>query len=226
MFFNGFSAPVIGLAPPLISAAWFPVDQRGTATALMTTANYLGQAVGFFATSLAVPSLPQLPNGANSTNPYTPADVDARHSDLETLYEVQAILALFILIGVGAYFPDKPEKPPARSAMQPKTDFCIGMGQLLKLWNFWILVLAFGVPNGIYSGWVAFLGPNLNALGISQSNAAYMGTGSIFAGCLAGVVVGAISDKMRGKTKLIILCMYCGAAASFLWFALMCARYR
>ena len=216
MFFNGMSGAIIGLAPPLISAAWFPVDQRGTATALMTTANYLGQAVGFFATSLAVPALPK---------DHTATEVDSRHTDLNHLYQIEAAIAVAILLAVAVYFPDKPPKPPAPSALQPKTDFCLGMSELVRLWNFWVLVLAFGVPSGIYSGWVAFLGPNLKALGISQSNAAYMGTGSIFAGCFGGVVVGRISDSIRGQTKKLILIMYCGASGAFIWFALMCSRY-
>lgn len=217
MVFNGLSAPPIGLAPPMISAAWFPANERGTATALMTTANYLGQAVGFVSTSLSVPSLP---------SNHTAAEVDDRQSDLKELYLVEAIVALIILICAVAYFPDKPPLPPSVSASEKEApvSVCHGIGELIYHGNFWILVLAFGVPSGMYSGWVAFLGPNLKALGIDQGNAAIMGCLAILAGVLAGIGVGQLSDRFGGQIKRLILGMYALAAVSFLWFALMCSR--
>jgi FLVCR family MFS transporter len=39
----------------MISQAWFPVDQRATATAVMTTMNYMGTALAFLLGPLMVP---------------------------------------------------------------------------------------------------------------------------------------------------------------------------
>ena len=55
MFFNGIAGTVETLAPPVISMAWFPTHERGTATGIMATANYLGVAAGFIP-SFIVPS--------------------------------------------------------------------------------------------------------------------------------------------------------------------------
>jgi len=215
MVFNGLAAPPIALAPPLISAAWFPVQDRATATAVMTTANYLGQAVGFLFNTLAVPQLAHNPSLQQ---------IEARHDDLKHLYFAEAALGVLIFLATLAYFPGSPPLPPAPSAMQTKTDFLVGMRQLAGQRSFWVLVMAFGIPSGIYSGWAAFLGPNLQHLNIDQDTAAYMGTCSIVAGVVAGVVVGRIADWLGGHLKAMILCMYGGAALAFLWFTLMCSK--
>ena len=39
MVFNGLSGPALGLVPPLLSASWFPVHERTTATAISTIAS-------------------------------------------------------------------------------------------------------------------------------------------------------------------------------------------
>lgn len=51
--FNGFAGPMIMQPPPRLSAVWFPVNQRTTATAVGTMAPYVGSAVAF----LAIPAI-------------------------------------------------------------------------------------------------------------------------------------------------------------------------
>ena len=40
--FNGFAGPLAMSAGPLLSATWFPPNQRTTATAIQATSNYFG----------------------------------------------------------------------------------------------------------------------------------------------------------------------------------------
>lgn len=42
MVFNGMGAPWMNFAGPIISANWFPVSERTTATAIIAIAPYLG----------------------------------------------------------------------------------------------------------------------------------------------------------------------------------------
>ena len=44
---NGLAAPVCMAAPSLISATWFPADQRTTATSLSLLSGNVGFALGF-----------------------------------------------------------------------------------------------------------------------------------------------------------------------------------
>ena len=45
--FNGMAGPVMYTAGPVISALWFPPEQRATATAISTVAGFGGNAVCF-----------------------------------------------------------------------------------------------------------------------------------------------------------------------------------
>ena len=44
---NGMAAPIMYTTGPVISALWFPPEQRATATAISTVAGFAGNAVCF-----------------------------------------------------------------------------------------------------------------------------------------------------------------------------------
>ena len=67
MLFNGISAPPIALAPPILSASWFDTGERTAATAVMTTMNYLGQALGFILGPAMVPESVKTVDGVTRT---------------------------------------------------------------------------------------------------------------------------------------------------------------
>jgi FLVCR family MFS transporter len=227
MVLNGLSAPPVALAPPIISAAWFPVHERTTATAIMTTMNYFGSSIGFLLGPLFV----------HAHDP-TPAQA----SSIKTVYYLEAGVGLAVLLAVLAYFPSKPPTPPTASAALPKTDFLVGFKQLLRHKRGWVLFLAMGVPSGVYSGWGVVLDINLGNIGsgsgtvgngtssaggggrlVSQADASLIGFWSLAAGCVAGVLNGALADRFAGRMKRMIVALYAGAAACFAWFALLCS---
>ena len=53
--FNGLAGPVAMSLGPSLSAAWFPVNQRVTATAIVGVANYIGLSLSFVLGPLMVP---------------------------------------------------------------------------------------------------------------------------------------------------------------------------
>jgi FLVCR family MFS transporter len=115
MVFNGLAAPPIALAAPVISARWFPTNERTTATAIMTTMNYFGQAVGFIVGPILVP--------AHSRD---------QHADLKAVYYYEAIFCLIVMVSIFVYFPDRPPTPPTISAGAEKTDFVVGFKELCR----------------------------------------------------------------------------------------------
>ena len=52
---NGLAGPVAMAAAPVLSATWFPLRERTTATAIMSMANNLGVALSFILGPLLVP---------------------------------------------------------------------------------------------------------------------------------------------------------------------------
>jgi len=51
---NGFAGPVCMAAPPLISATWFPANQRTTATSLALLSGNIGFAMAFVAGNVTI----------------------------------------------------------------------------------------------------------------------------------------------------------------------------
>lgn len=209
MVLNGLSAPGIALAPPILSAAWFPVHERTTATAIMTTMNYLGTSVGFVLGPLVVDASA------------APAVITRQ---LERLYLVLAIVAASLFLAVFLYFPSAPPTPPTLSAEVEKTEFTVGFKRLLRHKRNWLLCIACGVPTGFYGGWSAVLDLNLRAFGLDEIQVGWLGCLSTASGCFFGILISAISDRFAGRLKQFIISMYCCAALSFLWFALTCSK--
>jgi FLVCR family MFS transporter len=235
MVFNGISAPPIALAPPIISASWFAASERTAATAVMTTMNYLGQAVGFLMGPAMVPNSLDCSGACHAADPAVPAsckvliNAETTHANIVRLYWTQAVLQLLITAAVVLYFPAQPPTAPTLSATEAKTDFSVGFSQLLRHRRFWVLVASFGLPVGVYGGWGVVLDLNLSNLGISQHDAAMIGFWSMVAGCGMGMLLGWVADRVAlpakqryGGLKLFIVLLYAGALVCFGWFALMC----
>ena len=56
-FITGIGGPIAMAAAPMVSAAWFPPDQRTTATAISSLACYSGTALSFVIDPLLVPDV-------------------------------------------------------------------------------------------------------------------------------------------------------------------------
>jgi FLVCR family MFS transporter len=216
MVFNWISGAPISIAPPLLSALWFPVNERTTATAVTTTANYLGQAVGFF----WGPAMLPFNSTANITSPNA-MFVSTSRARLESLYTCQVVCAAVILLGILCYFPNAPPAPPTAAAQTPKTGFSSGLRQLAVHGPFLRVLLAFSVPSGWWSGWMIALNLFLSDVNISQNDASLIGALQIVCGCIVGVSMGLVSDRLAGSYTRLIIPMYLAACLFFLWFALM-----
>lgn len=123
--------------------SWFDASERTTATAVMTTFNYLGNALGFVLGPALVPS------SINAAGRVV-IGVEATHRNILNLYYLEAMLQLAITIAALLYFPSKPPTPPTLSATDTKTDFSVGFSELLHHPRFLVLVICFGLPIGIY----------------------------------------------------------------------------
>ena len=87
-----------------------------------------------------------------------------------------------------------------------------------------MLALAFGIPEGVGSGWMAMLGPNMQAHHFSQDDAGWVGFAMTVAGCVAGILAGQILDipSLARQKKAMVILFYGLCAASATVFALGC----
>jgi FLVCR family MFS transporter len=154
------SGTVETLSPPVLSAIWFPVNERTTATALMATANTLGTCVGFLTAFIVPPALANdcsyasLP--ANCSDPPPPpahalaaSNVQIENA-LTTVYYAYFAVCAVTLCFVLFRFPDRPPvAPAASSALARDVNLLAGLRALAKNFKFWLAVFCMSVPLGV-----------------------------------------------------------------------------
>ena len=113
------------IAPPRLSAVWFPPSQRTFATAAMMTAETFGIAIAFI-------SIPYL----------------TRTYDIHTMLYVEAELALSVALLASIYFPNHPDTAPSRTASTERMDFKASLWALMTNRSFLMLAISGGLIQG------------------------------------------------------------------------------
>lgn len=140
MVLNGMAAPCCSLMPPAISAVWFPVGERATATGVMVVAVYFGISAGFIFGPIAIGNAPSSAHvGLQLQTSFL--------SKLQTLYRVEAAVVAVLLLLTIRFFPNRPPSPPAPSAAIKRTSFLAGIIRLAKSKRFWVLLGAMTIPG-------------------------------------------------------------------------------
>lgn len=152
---NGISGIIIMSAPPAISAAWFPVNERTTATAFGMLSNALGLSVSFFLVVEVVPDAPKQNGTSNVTSLEDLGYLSDHNTQLmrEEIFRLMWVMALPVLlfgIMVLVYFPSHPPLPPSRSSMGVRLNFFKGIRKVIANRDAWLIALTLSIPNGIF----------------------------------------------------------------------------
>ncbi|XP_078347324.1 solute carrier family 49 member 4 homolog [Oculina patagonica] len=236
-FITGIGGPIAMAAAPMVSAAWFPPEQRTTATAISSLACYSGTALSFVIGPLIVPDVEEYAKHAklNITKvdgeiPYIKLREHFNHTQIDFFKNkimnlmylelgITAVTMLFVII----HFPEKPKLPPSVTAAIGRLEFKVGAKSLLKNAQFWLLVFIYGIGTGVYGGWCSILDLNLSQFHIDQKTAGWLGFGAVVAGSVSGISLSIFADHFTRYMKLIVIALLTGATASLTIFTLMCA---
>ena len=200
-FITGIGGPIAMAAAPMVSAAWFPPEQRTTATAISSLACYSGTALSFVIGPLLVPDVEEFAKQAklnvtivDGEVPYVElrkhlnkTEIDVFKDKIMSLMYIElgitAVTMLFVII----HFPEKPKLPPSVTAAIGRLEFKVGAKSLLKNGQFWLLVFIYGIGTGVYGGWCSILDLNLSQFNIDQKTAGWLGFGAVVAGSVSGI---------------------------------------
>ncbi|XP_068222406.1 solute carrier family 49 member 4 homolog [Palaemon carinicauda] len=232
---NGFAGIAIGAAPSMLSSRWFPPNERTTATGIGCTFNQLGNAGGFFLGPLLIRIPKNHTDPGNITLSYdlmetgnqTVSDID--DDDIQILRQgirnymfISASLCAALLIGVIAYFPNKPPKPPSlTSCISNPAPLMEDVKALVSNKNVWLLVIPYSITLGVNVAWSSVLDINVAPFGISQDEASMMGMYVTFGGVVMALIAARISDLLFGYMKLTIIFLMVIATGGFTWFLLI-----
>ncbi|EDQ87390.1 uncharacterized protein MONBRDRAFT_27200 [Monosiga brevicollis MX1] len=216
--FNGLAGPVSMSIGPVFSAAWFPSNQRITATALIAVSNYVGIAFSFLVGPAMVGEL---------SKDATSEERDRIGQELLRYMYTECAFAAVVLILTVAYFPNYPPNLPSVTAGHARESFGEGFWKLFRNRSFWIASISYGVVTGVFSGWSAYLLPNLEQFlsrEKAQSESGWLGFYAILSGCVSGVIMSRVADRLGGKMKLMLVVMNLLGGGFAIWFSLMCTH--
>ena len=189
---------LIGLAAPgvqntgivVLSATWFPPQERVTATAV--SALSLVASLGSSCSVIIGPHM--VPDVGTANYSYKlghKINIDLIHNHTsqeqiqylkekitEYLY-VQAAVVGFLLLCIWMYFPTKPPKPLSLSSAVSRLDFVRGSRTLLRNKQVLLLLLIFSVSNGVNWGYTAVLEVVLSQVGVDEKSVGWLGFASI-----------------------------------------------
>ncbi|XP_070174346.1 solute carrier family 49 member 4-like [Littorina saxatilis] len=214
-FLNGLGGPVAMAAPPILSAVWFPPEERTTATAIGTVLNYLGVAASF---------------------------VMGWTMNFLSMTEGGWSAAIFLMLLL--YFPSKPPLPPCPSAAIPRENFVQGLKHLLttntnvkgfvhflflrcRCGQIWLVAIVYGISTGTLSCWSSVLDVILKPHGIGES---WFGNVISLLKCAAHRTsitrawfmrfFSSVADFFKRIMKWLFIIFYIKGTASFVVFAL------
>eukprot|EP00049_Salpingoeca_infusionum_P002772 m.59728 g.59728 ORF g.59728 m.59728 type:complete len:500 (+) comp11779_c0_seq1:115-1614(+) len=214
--FNGLAGPLAMSMGPTLSASWFPLNERVTATALVSVFNYIGVSLSFVVGPLLVKEHAGRITGQDQ--------LDISWSYFAYMWG-QSVICIVVLFASIFYFPNTPPTAPTQTASHSRETFGTGIKKVLKCKQFWIVAVAYGSLLGCFSGWSAYLLPNVKHYlppESAQKEVGWLGFYSNMAGCLVGILVSAIADKLHGAmTRLLQVGCFAAGAFTF-WFTYIC----
>jgi len=107
------------------------------------------------------------------------------------------------------------------SAAQPKSSLVNGLIRIVKIPNFWLVALPYGICAGCFSTYGTQLNSIFKRFGITQNDAGHLGLVYSCAGIAASFIMAFTADKFAGHFKLFLLLLQSIMTGFFTWICLM-----
>ena len=175
--------------------------------------NNIGMAMSFIAGPILVPGVSAEINPLPKGDQYQQIKADV----LKYMYITFGSCALVFLL-ILAYFPAEPPVPPSVSAGIERANYKEGIRMIIKNVNFWILALAYSIPNGAGTGWVSVIDLILSDVGVSQTTAGWIGFAAAIVSSFGAIILACLADIFKGRIKQFLIILYSIAALTFILF--------
>jgi len=218
---NGITSIVVTSVPAAVSAAWFPPEERVTATSISQMLNNIGTAVSFLIATIMVPE----PHDShdNSTSSCHDTNVDGvKNLTLTATTELRTNIQHYLLVLSApaavifacsiVYFPSKPPQPPSRSSAFQRLHFVSGVWRLVKTPAAWMIAIVWSVPQAIWNNWCAMMVVSLTKIGedggcLTEKWVNVLGIVAVCVGTAVAILVGMATDKIKGHMKPTIIAL-------------------
>lgn len=209
----------------LYLAAWFPVNERTTATSISMLSNGLGGGLSYLVGPYLVPE--------NSGNTSSTQEGISDFSEADVRYRIwwymvqQAILSVILLIAVVIYFPSKPELPPSVSASttnEGRADVVGSVKKILRDKDAVLCIVGFTICTGVQGAWQGIMTLIFEPLGISDQDCGKIGVIMVFVSIFPALAIPMILDRIRKQFKVSLILVLLVTTCSYVWLTLIIAK--
>lgn len=176
--------PFILNAYTRLSAKWFPLNERATATGIASLAQYLGIIIALAATPFLVHaySIPRtmLLYGAISC----------------------AVAVLFII-----FIKEEPPTSPCNEGEDVRYNVKEGLKHIVKLPQMRLVLFLFFIGLGMFNAVTTWIEQILEPRGFNSEQAGIIGAAMMVGGIIGAVVLPLLSDHFRKRTIFLTICM-------------------
>ena len=228
---NGITGIIVMAAPAALSAAWFPINERTTATSISQTLNVAGNGISFLIGPYIVPDKFLNKTGETDGSEETPLTnltetVPSREDERELVWAYMvgmAVISVAIFIAMVIYFPSKPEMPPTASASSDaqRLHFKDSIRALVYDRSVMLCFIAFSICTGVQGAWSGVLTLNFDPLKVGDKQSGYIGVSTTAASIVVGVAVGQVTDRIRRHIKWTLILILLLATGSYIWLTLI-----
>ncbi|MBX7255674.1 MAG: MFS transporter [Candidatus Hydrogenedentes bacterium] len=173
--------PFILNAYTAISAKWFPISQRATATGLAALSQYIGIILAMAATPLLAHAW----------------GIDGM---LKTYGVISVVGAVLFLV----FAKEAPPTPPSPPGQEERFLVIAGLKHMFKQKQVVLLLLMFLIGLGIFNAVTTWIEQILSPRGLDSTQAGAVGALMMIGGVLGASILPPISDKIRRRIPFLI----------------------
>lgn len=176
--------PFILNAYTRLSAKWFPIEERATATGIASLAQYLGIICGLAATPFLVHS----------------------YSIPQTMY-IYGIVSVAIALLFIVFMKEEPPTPPCEKGQEERFRVKEGLQHIFSLKQMWLVLLLFFIGLGMFNAVTTWIEQILQPRGFTSEQAGITGASMMVGGILGAIILPLLSDHYKKRKVFLTLCM-------------------
>ena len=176
--------PFILNAITKLSARWFPLEERATATGLGTLAMYIGILAGMTLT------------------PYL-----ALGSGIEGMLHIYGLISILTAALFLILIKERPPTAPCRPDQEERSLVFDGFKQTLRNKNFIWLMVIFFIGLGVFNSVTTWIEDILRPRGFSAPQAGITGGLMIVGGVIGALIIPMLSDRYKKRIPFIIIAL-------------------
>lgn len=176
--------PFILNAYTRLSAKWFPLEERATATGIASLAQYAGIIIALAATPFLV-------------HAYSIPGVMMMYGAASV-----AVALAFII-----FMKEEPPTPPCNEGEEVRYSVKEGLKHIIKLPHMRLVLLLFFIGLGMFNAVTTWIEQILEPRGFNSEQAGIVGAAMMVGGIIGAVVLPFLSDRYRKRTVFLTLCM-------------------